>query len=52
MLELLKKKRVNINRLAQIIEHNMPWYRYNFMEDTSRHLTEEEFNKLRKWWLK
>lgn len=46
-LEIIIDKQVNINRLVQIIEKGLPWYRYNFIQDNNRHLTEEEFNKLK-----
>ena len=47
ILDIIIKKRVNVNRLINIINKNVPWYTYNLIQDTSRHLTESEFVLLR-----
>lgn len=49
ILSILKSKLVNINRLKEITDKGLPWHRYNFIQDEKRHLTEEEFEILKRW---
>ena len=46
-LKIINKKAVNVNRVKQIIANGHPWHTYNFIQDTDRFLTQDEYDLLK-----